>query len=87
MTGDDFGDVKLFNYPCIIQEAPYNTGKGHSSHVLNVRFQYNNKTNNEDAKGRPNKIISVGGKDSSIIVWKLSNNKLNKTNKNYENVL
>merc|ERR1711966_421688 len=58
-TSDDFGKVKLFNYPCLTKGAEFVEGKGHSSHVTNVRFI----NDNEDS------VVSVGGNDRSIIVW------------------
>lgn len=38
VTADDFGTVKVFNAPCVVEDAPARTGTGHSSHVSNVRF-------------------------------------------------
>jgi microtubule-associated protein-like 6 len=38
-TADDFGTVKLYNYPAASpKEEPHNTYHGHSSHVTNVQF-------------------------------------------------
>ena len=39
-TGDDFGKVKLFKWPCIEEKADFNESIGHSSHVTEVRFSY-----------------------------------------------
>jgi WD40 repeat protein len=38
VTADDSGQVRLFNYPCVIESAPSRTYRGHSSHVACVRF-------------------------------------------------
>ena len=38
VTADDFGGVNLFNHPCVVQDAPFRRGGGHSSHVMNARF-------------------------------------------------
>lgn len=59
-TGDDFGLVKLFRNPCIKKNAGFNAYKGHSSHVTNVKFigDY---------------LVSTGGHDKSIFVWKFEN--------------
>lgn len=57
-TADDFGTVKLFKYPCVVEKALNNEFIGHSSHVTNVRF-----SDKEDF------IISTGGNDKSIIEW------------------
>lgn len=57
-TGDDFGKLKIFNYPCVAKDAPYSEGLGHSSHVMNVRFIRGTRL-----------IATAGGCDSSVIVW------------------
>merc|ERR1719414_562708 len=59
-TADDFGKVKLFNYPCYTPKAAHKTGMGHSSHVTRVRFLPDNKT-----------VRSLGGQDSSILFWEI----------------
>lgn len=58
-TADEFGNVKLFNYPCLEKGAGFVEGKGHSSHVTNIRF------NKSDAA-----VVTVGGNDRSVFVWK-----------------
>jgi microtubule-associated protein-like 6 len=40
-TGDDFGLVKLFSYPCPIEKAAFKKSNGHSSHVTNIVFTKN----------------------------------------------
>jgi hypothetical protein len=57
-TADDFGRVKLFNYPCAVAGAGYTEAAGHSSHVTNVRW---NKDNSY--------LVTVGGKDRAIMQW------------------
>jgi hypothetical protein len=36
-AGDD-GLVRLFNSPCVVDEAPCREYRGHSSHVMKARF-------------------------------------------------
>eukprot|EP00736_Rhodelphis_marinus_P002340 Rmarinus@m.17215 len=60
VTADDFGKVKLFNYPVVVERAPHRTYKGHSSHVMNVIF---NK--------RDTLVISVGGRDRAVFQWRV----------------
>jgi len=60
VTGDDFGNVNLLNYPCLIETAPRHTYKGHSSHVMNIRWSASGK-----------KVVSVGGHDKSVFQWHL----------------
>uniref|UniRef100_A0A8C0IVX1 EMAP like 1 n=1 Tax=Chelonoidis abingdonii TaxID=106734 RepID=A0A8C0IVX1_CHEAB len=59
-TGDDFGKVHLFSYPCSQFRAPSHVYGGHSSHVTNVDFLC------EDTH-----LISTGGKDTSIMQWRV----------------
>ena len=52
-TADDFGQVKLFRYPCATEKAKFVAFSGHSSHVTNVRINVSG-----------DQLISVGGNDS-----------------------
>lgn len=58
-TGDDFGKVKLFKYPCAKEKANFNKYGGHSAHVTNVRFSAKNDY-----------LMSTGGGEKSIFQWK-----------------
>ncbi|KAG3029619.1 Echinoderm microtubule-associated protein-like 6 [Phytophthora cactorum] len=60
-SGDDSGNVKFFRYPCIPKGSKFIVRRGHSSHVANVRFSFDDKY-----------LISVGGNDRSIFQWKLA---------------
>ncbi|XP_075060268.1 echinoderm microtubule-associated protein-like 4 isoform X5 [Mixophyes fleayi] len=57
---DDFCKVHLFQYPCSKPKAPSHKYSAHSSHVTNVSFAHND-----------NHLISTGGKDMSIMQWRL----------------
>ena len=59
-SADDFGDVKIFNYPCTNTGASSKVANGHSSHVMNVRF-------NSDSTA----LYSVGGNDRSVFKWSI----------------
>ncbi|XP_041920805.1 echinoderm microtubule-associated protein-like 6 isoform X3 [Alosa alosa] len=59
VTGDDFGLVKLFDFPCPDKFAKHKRYFGHSAHVTNIRFSYDDKH-----------VISTGGDDCSVFVWK-----------------
>lgn len=41
VTSDDKGKVRLLEYPCLVKNSDSVKGKGHSSHVTNVKFNYN----------------------------------------------
>ncbi|XP_055082992.1 echinoderm microtubule-associated protein-like 4 isoform X2 [Periophthalmus magnuspinnatus] len=57
---DDFCKVHLFSYPCCTPKAPSHRYSAHSSHVTNVSFLHNDSH-----------LISTGGKDMSILQWRL----------------
>ncbi|EGD80929.1 hypothetical protein PTSG_01512 [Salpingoeca rosetta] len=59
VSGDDYGNVKLFNFPCPEAGALHRTYKGHSAHVTNIAF---------DPSGRW--MVTTGGADQSVFVWK-----------------
>ncbi|KAA8578092.1 hypothetical protein FQN60_011516, partial [Etheostoma spectabile] len=59
VTGDDFGLIKLFDFPCSEKYAKHKRYFGHSAHVTNVRFSWDDKY-----------VISAGGSDCSLFVWK-----------------
>ena len=59
-TGDDFGKVKLFKWPCIEEKADYNESIGHSSHVTEVKFSYQDQF-----------VVSAGGNDKTVMVWEV----------------
>jgi WD40 repeat protein len=58
LSGDD-GLVRMFNYPCVIKEAPHRAFRAHSSHVQNCRFLVDD-----------NRVITAGGADRSMMQWK-----------------
>lgn len=57
---DDFCKVHLFSYPCSTPKAPSHKYSAHSSHVTNVSFLV-----------RDSHLISTGGKDMSVMQWRL----------------
>nr|XP_019940288.1 PREDICTED: echinoderm microtubule-associated protein-like 5 [Paralichthys olivaceus] len=59
VTGDDFGMVKLFDFPCPEKFAKHKRFLGHSAHLTNVRF-----TNGDRF------VVSAGGDDRSLFVWR-----------------
>ncbi|XP_045917957.1 echinoderm microtubule-associated protein-like 1 isoform X2 [Micropterus dolomieu] len=60
VTGDDFGKVHLFSYPCSQFRAPSHVYGGHSSHVTNVNFLHDDSY-----------LVSTGGKDMSVMQWRI----------------
>jgi WD40 repeat protein len=63
VTADDFGKIKVFNAPSLQWCAPSMVHRGHSAHATNVRF-------NADGS----RVISVGGSDRCIFVWRIVQN-------------
>lgn len=68
VTGDDNGKMVLLNYPCLVKNAPRKVLDAHSSHVTGVRF-VNRKTSD---KTTVTEVVSVGGRDTTMAVWKVS---------------
>lgn len=60
VSGDNFGFVNLFRYPTTEAGAVPCTVHGHSASVSNVRFSGDGKI-----------VLSCGGKDKSVIQWKV----------------
>ncbi|XP_078452761.1 echinoderm microtubule-associated protein-like 2 isoform X2 [Lampetra planeri] len=58
---DDFGKVQLFPFPSAQPKAPSHVYGGHSSHVTNVLFTRDDSL-----------LLSTGGKDCSVMQWRLS---------------
>ena len=55
VTADDFGKIKLFNYPCVYNDAPYREYKGHASHAMCARFSCDDGF-----------VITAGGRDRAM---------------------
>ena len=49
-SADDRGHLRILEYPCIVKNSKGVVGKGHSSHVTNVKFTLNDEF-----------ILSTGG--------------------------
>ena len=60
-TENDFGFVKLFTYPSPHEFAKFKQYNGHSAHVTNVRFTFDDGY-----------LISAGGADTSLFQWRYS---------------
>jgi len=63
VTADDFGSVNLIRYPAVVKAAACKKYSGHAAHVMNVRFA-----------GNGDYVVSVGGKDRMVAVWKVNRN-------------
>ena len=75
VTGDDFRNVRLYSWPCL----PNATGKfysGHHSHVMSVRFcERDGLTESGGVKlKRDWSVVSAGGLDRCVFVWKVVDN-------------
>lgn len=57
-VADNFGRVRLFNYPCVNIGAPDKCYKGHSNNITNLKFSF------DDAY-----CLTIGGNDKSVFVW------------------
>jgi microtubule-associated protein-like 6 len=52
--------VKLFNCPCVVEDAPGHCYGGHSSHVTCVRWSADQSY-----------AVSTGGHDRALLQWRL----------------
>jgi len=52
--------VRLYRMPVLKKNSDFVGGKGHVSHVTNVRF-----VNDDDF------VISTGGEDQTVMQWKI----------------
>jgi WD40 repeat protein len=68
VSANDDSFVHIMNFPCVVRNAPRKKFSGHSSHTANVKFF-------PGGKG----LVTVGGKDAAVIVWRL----LEKSDKDY----
>ncbi|XP_037675866.1 echinoderm microtubule-associated protein-like 2 isoform X2 [Choloepus didactylus] len=59
-SADDFGKVHLYNYPCCQPRALSHKYGGHSSHVTNVAFLWDDSM-----------ALTTGGKDTSVLQWRV----------------
>jgi WD40 repeat protein len=77
VVGDDFGNISLFNFPCIAKNAQKRVYGGHSSHVMNIKFASSGTTINCDSSNGTGNVhqcvLSGGGNDNSVMVWNISN--------------
>ena len=71
-TADDFGQVKLFSYPSIVEFSPSISYSGHSSHVTCCRWYSTHSNGNTD-----DYLITTGGQDKCIFQWKCPENNSN----------
>ena len=60
-TADDAGLVKLFNYPCVVADAPHRAYLGHSAHVTAVRFSADGAW-----------LASAGGSDRTVMQFRVA---------------
>ena len=62
-SGDDHGNIRLFNYPCVDSAAAFKQYHAHTSQVTKVRF-----LNNDDKEDEY--MISMGRSEQCFITWK-----------------
>jgi microtubule-associated protein-like 6 len=58
-AGDDHSKVKVYRYPCTEDFSKSVEGKGHSSHVTQVKFSQQNGY-----------LFSAGGNDGCVFQWR-----------------
>jgi WD40 repeat protein len=58
-TGDDFGLLNVFRYPCLSVKHKARSYGGHSEHVVRAKFT-----------PEADRIFTIGGYDKAVIQWK-----------------
>lgn len=61
-TANDDGSVRIFNYPCVVNGAPFVGCRAHGTRVVGITF----------LSDYDRHLVSIGGLDKSIMVWKIS---------------
>ncbi|KAL3872559.1 hypothetical protein ACJMK2_035781 [Sinanodonta woodiana] len=59
-SADDFGKVNLFSYPCCQPKSHGHSYGGHSSHVTNAAFLFDDS-----------RLITCGGRDMAVLQWEV----------------
>jgi WD40 repeat protein len=65
-VADDFGQVSVYRYPCIMPGAEASVYTGHSSHVTSVCWVEDNLVG---GKRGEKYLISTGGEDKCVFQW------------------
>ena len=60
ICGDQWGLIKLFRYPCVGGSVPH-LFRAHSKQITKIVID-----------GSRKKLISIGGEDNTIVVWKIN---------------
>jgi microtubule-associated protein-like 6 len=58
-SGDNFGRLQLFRYPCLSSFSLSKKFRGHSGHIVKVRWA-----------GGDSHLITVGAKDKGVFIWR-----------------
>merc|ERR1712157_691874 len=58
LLGDDFGRVRVYEYPCWKLNSEHEKLFGHSSHVTRVKMSPDGKV-----------LASAGGMDNTVVLW------------------
>ncbi|EFX61251.1 hypothetical protein DAPPUDRAFT_274316 [Daphnia pulex] len=59
-TGNDSGEIRVLEYPCLVKNSDSVKGRGHSSHVTSVLFNNNDEL-----------LFSTGGEDQTVLQWSI----------------
>lgn len=59
-TGNDSGQIRLMEYPCLVKNSESVKGRGHSSHVTTILFSIGDDL-----------LFSTGGEDQTVLQWRL----------------
>lgn len=69
-SADDFGKVKVFTYPSVLDNSSFSSYTGHSSHVTGLRWaSFNRNPKDKNALPTDDLLLSLGGNDKCIFQW------------------
>ena len=69
VSADDFGKVKVFTYPSVLDNSSFNAYTGHSSHVTGLRWASFNRLPKDKSTPTDDVLLSLGGNDKCIFQW------------------
>lgn len=59
VVSNDHASFKLFNYPCVVDDAPHREYRGHSSHVTKARWSCDDRY-----------VFTCGSGDRALMQWR-----------------
>ena len=68
-TADDFGKVKVFTYPSVLDNSSFSSYSGHSSHVTSLKWASFYRNPKDKKPSSDDVLLSLGGNDKCVFQW------------------